>query len=93
MVIAASRTAQQMRAHGRHRDVRSDASQLKLDVRIELIEALVAAKLRIDGANKSLELGAEVVTHLLRHGTLPIVPIPRSASAARSLRLASCKVL
>ena len=46
MVIAAGWAAHEVRAHGRHRDVRPDAGQFKLDVCIELIEAFVASELR-----------------------------------------------
>lgn len=93
MVIAAGRTAYEVRVHGRHRDVRPGAGQLKLDVRVEMVEALLASELRAGRAEHSAELAAGITPLLLGHGTLPIVPIPRSARAARSLRRASCKVL
>jgi len=93
VVIAAGWTACEVRARGRHRDVRADAGLFKLDVCIELIEALVASELSTGRAEHSPQLAAEITPRLFGHGTLPIVPSPRSASVARSLRRASCKVL
>jgi hypothetical protein len=69
VVIAAGRTALEVHAQGRHHDVRPGAGQLKLDVCIELIEALVASELRTGRAEHSHELSGGITPLLPRHGT------------------------
>src|SRR3954465_3921234 len=70
------------------------AGERQLDVAVELLEALLAGQLRGPGAEDPAQDGASFLVALHRVSS-PSVPTrkPRSASASRSLRRASCRFL
>lgn len=78
-----------MLAHSRHRGAGLATTQFKLDIGIDLVEALLATELRAQRAEKPLDL----LTPALCHHALPSAPSPRLASAALSFCRASCNVL
>src|SRR3954447_17928057 len=93
VLVTAGRAALEVRRHARHAGVGGRPAQLQLDVRVELLEALVAAQLRCRRAEHARE---DLVRGELVHRSssqLASIGKPRSASAARSRRRASCRVL
>src|SRR4051794_6469909 len=90
VVLAAGRAARQMRRHARHPRIGRRPAELELDVRVELLEALVAAQLGRGRAERAREeLVMAVLVHRLPSSQLASISKPRSASAARSFRRAS----
>src|SRR5919197_387957 len=82
VILAAGGAALEVGAHAGHRGVGVCAGELELDEAVELVEARLAGQLRLHWA----EQAADVIAV---HGASS----PRSASAERSRRRASCKVL
>src|SRR5258708_208460 len=96
VVLVAGRAALEVGAHAGDLGVRVGAGGLQVDVAIELREALLAAQLRAGRPECTCQetIGVEVVPLLTHRPSPPSSGSkPRSASARRSLRRASCSVL
>src|SRR3954447_9813083 len=93
-VLGAGGAALEVGVHAGDPRIGGLAGEGQLDVAVELLEALLAGQLRLTGAeDPSQDGGAFLVA--LHASSSPPVPTrkPRSASAARRLRRASCRFL
>src|SRR3954453_2073420 len=93
-VLGAGGAAVEVRAHAGDPRVGALACGRQLDVAVELLEALLAGQLRGAGAEDPAQDGVSFFVRL-HASSSPSVPTrrPRSASAARRLRRASCRFL
>src|SRR6059058_1584141 len=93
-VLGAGGAALEVGVHAGDPRIGRLAGERQLDVAVELLEALLAGQLRSAGAEDPAQDGASFLVALHRVSS-PSVPTrkPRSASAARSLRRASCRFL
>ena len=94
MLLAARGAAGEVRAQAGNGRVGVCAGELELDVAVELVEARVAADLRLGGAEQTAEclVAVRALHHVVSSSSDP-TESPHSSRCLRSLRRASCSVL
>src|SRR4051812_6976026 len=90
-VLGAGGAAVEVGAHAGDPRVGGVADEAELDVAVELLEALLAGQLGSAGAEDPSQDGVGFAVGL--HASSSPTRKPRAASAARSLRRGSCRVL
>src|SRR3954468_19693507 len=93
-ILGAGGAAVEVCAHAGDPRVGRLAGEAQLDVAVELLEALLAGQLRVRGAEDPSQDDVAFLV-ALHASSSPPAPTrkPRSASAARRLRRASCRFL
>src|SRR3954447_8244513 len=93
-VLGAGGAALEVGLHAGDPRVGALACERQLDVAVELLEALLAGQLRGAGAEDPAQDGVSFFVGLHASSSPSVPPrSPRSASAARRLRRASCRFL